>query len=107
MPDTLRCPILSLPRPLQVPDTSIPNPAAVAMSGLPFLAFLTWHIARRRGNERKSTALLTQAIESGLNEPASLHPVIDPNRCLSSMACVAACPEQAICVIAGQEPRAK
>jgi len=85
-----------------MPDILSANTTAVLLYGLPFLVFVAWHIVRRRGNERKSTALLTQAIEAGLNEPASLHPVIDPNRCLSSMACVAACPEQAIGVIDGK-----
>ena len=85
-----------------MPDTLSSNATVVLVYGLPFLIFFAWYVARRRRNERKSTARLTRAIEAGLNEPASLHPVIDPYRCLSSMACVAACPEQAIGVIDGK-----
>ena len=38
----------------------------------------------------------------GSSEPASLHPVIDPNKCLNSRACVAACPENAIGIVNGK-----
>jgi thioredoxin reductase/Pyruvate/2-oxoacid:ferredoxin oxidoreductase delta subunit len=78
------------------------SPAALAIYGLPFLLTFAWYTTRRRWSSRKSAQRLTQAVEAGLNEPASLHPVIDPNRCLSSMACVAACPEHAIGVINGK-----
>jgi len=70
--------------------------------GLPFLGALAWYLARRSRSERQSAARLTQAVEEGLNEPASLHPVIDPSRCLNSRACVAACPENAIGIIGGK-----
>ena len=69
---------------------------------LPFVAAFVWYIARRRRNEREGSARLHQAIEAGINEPASLHPVIDPRRCLNSMACVAACPENAIGIVGGK-----
>src|SRR5690554_2254783 len=36
------------------------------------------------------------AKEEGLHEPVSLHPVIDPNSCIQSGACIKACPEQDI-----------
>jgi thioredoxin reductase (NADPH) len=69
---------------------------------LPFLVALAWYLGRRRRSERESSARLRQAVEEGLNEPASLHPVIDPSRCLNSKACVAACPEDAIGIIDGK-----
>lgn len=34
-----------------------------------------------------------EATAAGLTEPASLHPLIDPNQCIGSGACVDACPE--------------
>jgi thioredoxin reductase (NADPH) len=85
-----------------MPDALGSNTTAALLYGLPLLIFFTWHVARRRRNERKSAFRLTQAIKAGLNEPASLHPVIDPSRCLDSMACVAACPENAIGIIGGK-----
>jgi thioredoxin reductase (NADPH) len=75
---------------------------ALLLYGLPFVAAFAWYVARRRRNNREGAARLTQSVEAGLNEPASLHPVIDPRRCLNSMACVAACPENAIGIVDGR-----
>ncbi|MFQ5628808.1 MAG: NAD(P)-binding domain-containing protein [bacterium] len=36
---------------------------------------------------------LAEATSTGLTEPVSLHPKIDPNSCISAGACVSACPE--------------
>ena len=84
-----------------MPDT-LSSSTALLLYGLPFLIAFVWYVTRRRRSERRSADRLSHALESGLNEPSSLHPVIDPNRCLGSMACVAACPEQAIGVIDGK-----
>ncbi len=35
-----------------------------------------------------------QAIESGLAEPASLHPIIDRNKCVGCQTCIYSCPQQ-------------
>lgn len=43
--------------------------------------------------DRKNRKKMLEAERAGLLEPASLHPVIDPNRCLGSGSCVLACPE--------------
>lgn len=43
-----------------------------------------------------------RALAEGLAEPQSLHPVIDPTRCIGSGSCVRACPEQAIGIINGK-----
>lgn len=40
-----------------------------------------------------------EAIASGLTEPASLHPMIDPALCVGSASCAAVCPEKAIGII--------
>ncbi|MGB5081701.1 MAG: NAD(P)-binding domain-containing protein [Burkholderiales bacterium] len=84
-----------------VPDALAPF-TALLMYGVPFLAVFAWYLMRRRRNERVSAARLTRSVEEGLNEPASLHPVIDPVRCLNSRACVAACPENAIGIVGGK-----
>ncbi len=54
------------------------------------LGLILWRQAR---NTRAALAKLEDAKISGLTEPASLHPVIDPALCLGCGTCVAACPE--------------
>ncbi len=78
------------------------NLTTLLIYGLPFLAALGWYIARQRRSEHEGSERLRQAVEAGLNEPASLHPVIDPRKCLNSRASVAACPENAIGIINGK-----
>ena len=78
------------------------NTTMLLLYAVPFAAFLVLYMKRRRRHERQSALRLTEAVESGMNEPASLHPRIDPRRCLGSKACVDACPEQAIGVINGK-----
>lgn len=39
---------------------------------------------------------IQQAKEDGIHEPVSLYPVVDPNRCIRSGACIEACPEKDI-----------
>lgn len=68
--------------------------AALLIYAIPLVLILGWYVARQRRHERRSTEALDEAREAGLTEPVSLHPVIDPNRCLGCGACVAACPEQ-------------
>ena len=43
-----------------------------------------------------------ESVEAGLGEPPSLHPVIDPLRCLGSSSCVTACPEEALGIVNGK-----
>jgi thioredoxin reductase (NADPH) len=69
---------------------------------LPLLAVMLWYLRRHRHQEEGHAATLQEAVQAGLTEPASLHPVIDPERCLGSKACVTACPEKAIGIIGGK-----
>lgn len=39
---------------------------------------------------------IKKAKDEGLHEPISMHPVVDPNRCIQTGACIAACPEHDI-----------
>jgi thioredoxin reductase/Pyruvate/2-oxoacid:ferredoxin oxidoreductase delta subunit len=39
---------------------------------------------------------IREAKEAGLHEPISLHPYVDPNRCIQTGACISACPEKDI-----------
>jgi thioredoxin reductase (NADPH) len=78
------------------------NLTTLLLYGLPFLAVLVWYVMRQRRTSREGSERLKQAVEEGLNEPASLHPVIDPRKCLNSRACVAASPENAIGIVNGK-----
>jgi thioredoxin reductase (NADPH) len=50
------------------------------------------------GNRRslKAARTLEKSIERGLDQPVSLHPIIDPNICIGSGSCANACPEKGI-----------
>jgi len=51
---------------------------------------------RYRRTLTASRQKLHSAAEKGMTEPASLHPMIDANRCISTGACLDACPEGGI-----------
>jgi len=69
---------------------------------IPGVFFFLFYLWRHRRHEKRDVAQLKEAVESGRTEPPSLHPIIDPRRCLGSKACVMACPEGAIGVINGK-----
>jgi thioredoxin reductase (NADPH) len=56
-------------------------------------AILYFHLRSRKGEQARSLQVKAQAVEAGLTEPASLHPVIDPAKCMGCGSCIAACPE--------------
>lgn len=61
---------------------------------LPLAIFWGIFTINRARQHRRSLAALNEAIETGMTEPSSLHPVINPNRCLGCGSCIASCPEQ-------------
>ena len=70
----------------------------------PILA-LTWAFyGMRRGRaSRMAAAVRREALEAGLNQPASLYPLIDASKCLGCGTCVEACPEKKVLgLIAGK-----
>ena len=68
----------------------------------PLLIVLAIYIIRITNINRRGRARLREAKEAGLNEPASIHPVINPGRCIGSGACVKACPENALSIVNGK-----
>lgn len=60
---------------------------------LAFGVFGALYIGLRRRADARNRARKAAAVEAGLREPASLHPEIDPIKCLGCGACVRACPE--------------
>ena len=65
----------------------------LTLYAVPLLAVWIVYLRRRRKLEMRSRAKREAAAESGLLEPASLHPEIDPAQCIGCGACVRACPE--------------
>ncbi|HEX5372737.1 MAG TPA: NAD(P)-binding domain-containing protein [Aquabacterium sp.] len=60
------------------------------------------HLLHRHRKRLAAEAALQASRQAGLHEPASLHPVVDPNRCFGSGACAKACPEQALGIVDGK-----
>ena len=69
---------------------------------VPLVVVMFFYLRRHGKKEQHHVSQLKETMESGLTEPASLHPAFDPNRCIGSGACVKACPEQAIGIIKGK-----
>jgi len=66
----------------------------LAIYCLPLLVILIAYISRQRRIDQRSRRAHEDTVAAGLTEPASLHPIIDPSRCLGCGACVKVCPEQ-------------
>ncbi len=63
---------------------------------VPLLAIWAGWTWFNRKRSRRDLAVLEDNRQAGLLEPQSLHPLIDPARCLGCAACVRACPEHDI-----------
>lgn len=68
----------------------------------PLLVVMLFYVRRRRRKETASRAKLEEAKKASIPEPLTLHPVIDPTKCLGSGACVRACPEHALGIVKGK-----
>ncbi|MFO1467952.1 MAG: NAD(P)-binding domain-containing protein [Steroidobacteraceae bacterium] len=62
--------------------------------GLPILLFCGWYLVGRIRSDRLNAAVKQEALQAGLTEPASLHPIINMKTCIGCGSCVKACPEQ-------------
>ena len=68
----------------------------------PFLLVLVLYLSHQNKLNRRGRERLHEAKESGLTEPASIHPIIDSTKCCGSGACIKACPEKALSLINGK-----
>ena len=67
-----------------------------AVYALPLVALWMAWVLPGKIRSRRNQAILADNVQAGLAEPSSLHPVIDPARCLGCAACVQACPEKSV-----------
>ena len=65
----------------------------LALYALPLAIVWTVYLGLRKRAEWRSITRRQAAAEAGLLEPPTLHPEIDPTRCIGCGACVRACPE--------------
>jgi thioredoxin reductase (NADPH) len=61
--------------------------------GFPLLLIGLVYVFLNKRNTRNAIAKLNDSYSSGMMEPSSLHPAIDPLKCLGCASCVSACPE--------------
>lgn len=65
-----------------------------ALVGLMTVIIPIIYFLHERKKNRRAAEILQKSLERGQDEPVSLHPYIDPDKCIGAGACVAACPEQ-------------
>ena len=63
---------------------------------------LFFYIQRQRHLDHRNRLRLEEAVSSGMSEPPSLHPIIDPLTCIGCGSCVPACPEHALGLLEGK-----
>lgn len=62
-------------------------------------------IRRVHAKEAAARASHLEALKYGLHEPASLHPVVDPSRCIGIGNCISVCPEHDVLGLVGGQAR--
>ncbi len=70
--------------------------------GAPAAAIVLWYVRRHARLQAEHARRLEESIQAGLNEPVSLHPVVDADHCIASGVCVRSCPEQALGIVNGK-----
>ena len=65
----------------------------LALYFTPLLLIWIWFLHRRSSLEDAAVSAREAALSGGMTEPPSLHPVIDPVKCIGCRSCLNACPE--------------
>lgn len=61
-----------------------------------FIVVTGIYLWKKQRESRSVERKIAMAHEMGLHEPVSLHPYVDPGRCIQTGACISACPEKDI-----------
>jgi thioredoxin reductase/NAD-dependent dihydropyrimidine dehydrogenase PreA subunit len=81
----------------------IPQIAAIAAAVLVATAIYRLWLRRNRKEEEEVLATLEDMAALGEVVPDTIHPIVDPNRCIGSGGCVRACPEKFVLgIVRGQ-----
>jgi thioredoxin reductase/NAD-dependent dihydropyrimidine dehydrogenase PreA subunit len=75
-----------------------------ALLGVSLLLYVLWERADRK-KEEVALGVIEDTAAMGDVIPVSLHPEVDPSRCMGSGACVAACPEKVVIALVGGRAR--
>jgi thioredoxin reductase len=68
----------------------------IALYFIPMLMIWVIYLRSQIKKQQQNIAVRDDAIQAGLTEPPSLHPIIDSTRCIGCGACVSACPENQV-----------
>jgi len=74
----------------------VENIVVYASAILICLLVVILYLRRQKRRSRDTEAKIAKAKQEGIFEPVSLHPVVDPNKCIQTGACITACPEKDI-----------
>ena len=77
-------------------EAIIENFAGYAVGLIIIVLVMYFYLKSNSEKSRRVSKKIEKAKELGFYEPSSLHPVIDPDICIGSGACIAACPEHDI-----------
>lgn len=75
----------------------------VLLLALLMSAFILLPMLKRKKQTKEAKKLIAKAIKSGMNEPLTLHPEIDPTLCSGCAACTVVCPEGDILKMVGHK----
>ena len=77
--------------------------ATLLVYASPLAIILAVYLYGHRRKDKKSYLIKQQAIKDGLNEPASLHPIVNEARCIGCGSCISACPEKDVLGLIGNK----
>ncbi len=71
------------------------DPLSLGLYAAPIAGMTAYYLWRQRRIHARHMRVMEDSVSAGMTEPASLHPLIDPVKCLGCGACIKACPETA------------
>jgi len=64
----------------------------LALWASPLVLIWLFYVRSSRLRHARAAETLDESVSAGLVDPASLHPVIDPNKCIGCGSCISASP---------------